>query len=58
MKPFEEVSYGSIEQSSAGVGSPDAAAASDGKQCTQKESASNLIAVLTGAGGELYTIFS
>ena len=41
MKPFEEVSYGSIEQTS-GYGGPPSPDSS--KKCSQKESASNLIA--------------
>jgi hypothetical protein len=41
MKPFEEVSYGSIEQSS---GNGDPPSVDNSKQCSQKESANNLIA--------------
>jgi hypothetical protein len=45
MKPFEEVSYGSIERSAPLPDAPDV-----DKKCSQKESANNMIAVITGAG--------
>lgn len=49
MKPFEEVSYGTIEQTLA-LGDLKAGVNNNNKKCSQKESASNLIAVITGAG--------
>ena len=56
-KSFERTSYGSIERTTGDGVSPATATSNEiNDKCSQKESANNLIAVITGAGNTAYAV--